>query len=125
MPPERSLDIPSVVGFVLASAGAGALAIELMVRGWWGFATSGVDLLVVLIWLILSGGLCWWAFEHAEGWWQVLAIAGLVVSVVAVAALVLLLALRLLVEHPDAFTDDSNRKRKHRRSNRTRRRRSW
>ena len=119
------MDIPSVAGFIAASAGLIALMAEVNVRGWWGFATSWMDLLAVLGWLGLSGWLSWWAFEGAEGWWQALTFLGVVVSVVAVLALVSLLALRLLIEHPDILADDPKQKRRPKRRRRRRRRRSW
>ena len=125
MPAERSLDLPSLFGFLLASVGAGALASELLVRGWWGFATSGVELIVILTWLTLSGGLCWWAFEQAAGWWQVLAFIGLVISVIAVAVLACALALRFLLENPDILTEDRKQQRKGRRRRRTRGHGPW
>ena len=77
------MDIPAVAGFSLACAGAGTLTIEVKVRGWWGFVTSPVDLIIVLGLLALSGCLSFWAFEHANGWWRALAAAGIVVSMVA------------------------------------------
>lgn len=125
MPAKRSLDIPSLSGFLLASLGARTFAIEVMVRGWWGFATTWVNLIVVLAWLGLSGWLCVGAFESADGWWQVLAFAGIVVSVAALAVLLVVEAHRFLLEHPDALIDDSNRQRKRTRSNRGRRRLPW
>ena len=47
LPAARHIDVPSLSGFVASSAGFTALVVELAVRGWWGFATSGVELLVV------------------------------------------------------------------------------
>jgi uncharacterized membrane protein YbhN (UPF0104 family) len=101
------------------------LAIEVMVRGWWGFATSTADLLVVVGLLVLSTLLSVWAFERAEGWWRALALAGIVVSMFALAVALILLLLRLFVEDPDAFTEDSKRRRGGRRRSRRRRRSSW
>lgn len=101
------------------------LAIEVKVRGWWGLATSTVDLIVVLGLLALSAWLSVWAFERADGWWRVLAFAGVVISLVAVAILFVLAALRLLVEFPGALSDDSNRRRRRGGNNRRRRRSSW
>ena len=73
----------------------------------------------------MSGWLSWWAFEGAEGWRRALAFLGVVVSVVAVLALISLLAFRLLIEHPDILADDSKQKRRPMRRSRRRRRRSW
>ena len=109
----------------MASAGLVALIVEVNVRGLWGFATSWVDLLVILGWLGLSGWLSWWASEGAEGWWRALAFLGVVVSVVAVLAVVALLLLRVLIEYPDMLGDDSKKKRGRRRRGRRRRQRSW
>ena len=115
------VDIPAVAGFSLACAGAGTLAIEVKIRGWWGFVTSTTDLFIVLGLLVLSTLLSVWAFERAEGWWRVLAFAGAAVSLLAVAALVVLAALRLLVEFPGVLSEDSNRQRRRRRGSRRRR----
>lgn len=107
-PPEpwgRSVEIPVVVGFVLACTGARALAIEIKVRGWWGFVASPIDLIVVLGLLALPAWLSLWSFERNDGWWQVLASAGIVVSMVALAVLVIVVALRSLLEHPDALIE--------------------
>lgn len=126
LPAWRRIDIPSVAGSSMASAGLIALILEVNVRGWWGFATSWVDMLVILGWLGLSGWLSWWAFEGAEGWWRALALLGVVVSVVAVLAVVALLLLRVLIEYPDLLDDDSKKKRgRSRGRRRRRRRRSW
>ena len=120
----RSVELPeilAVAGFLLACGGAGMLAIEVKVRGWWGFITSTTDLLVVLGLLVLSTLLSVWAFQRAEGWWRVLAFTGIIISMVAVAVLAILAALRLLVEFPGAFSADSNRQRRRRSGNRRRR----
>ncbi|WP_419848855.1 hypothetical protein [Candidatus Poriferisocius sp.] len=123
----RPVDIPAVAGFSLACAGAGMLAIEVAVRGWWGFVTSPVDLIVVLGLLALSAWLSVWAFGRTDGWWRALAVVGIVVSMVALVFLLILLLLWVLDEEPDAFTGDSNRRHRHRRrrSSRRRRRSSW
>ena len=47
LPVPRHIDVPSLSGLVASSAGFTALVVELAVRGWLGFATSGVELLVV------------------------------------------------------------------------------
>ena len=47
LPTARHIDVPSLSGLVASSAGFTPLLVELTVRGWWGFATSGVELLVV------------------------------------------------------------------------------
>ena len=109
----------------MASAGLIALIVEVNVRGWLGFATSWVDMLVILGWLGLSGWLSWWAFEGAEGWWRALAFLGVLVSVVTVLALLSLLVFRWLIENPDILADDSKQKRRRKGSGRRRRRRSW
>ena len=54
LPAWRRIDFPSVAGFAMASAGPIALIVEVNVRGWWGFATSWVDMLVLVVWLSLS-----------------------------------------------------------------------
>lgn len=120
----RSVDIPeilAVAGFSLACGGAGALAIEVMVRGWWGLVTSPVDLIVVLGLLALSGCLSVWAFEHTDGWWRALAGAGIVISMLALVVLLIFLILWALDEEPNAFTGNSNRRRGRRRNSRRRR----
>ena len=124
-PLGRSLDIPAAAGFALACAGTGTLAIEIKVRGWWGFVTSTADLIFVVVCLTLSTLLSLWAFERADGWWRGLAIAGVVVSILALAFLVVLMTLWLLAQFPGTLSDDSNRQRKQRRSNRRSRRPSW
>ena len=125
LPAWRRIDFPSVAGFVSASAGLTAVIVEVNVRGWWGFATSWVDMLVILGWLGLSGWLSWWAFEGAEGWWRALAFLSVVVSVVAALVVLALLIVRLLVEYPDLLDDDSKQKRKGSRNRRRRTRSSW
>ena len=72
------VDVPAAAGFATSSVGFAALVVELAVRGWWGFATSGWELLVVLGWLGASGWLSWWAFTWTEGGWKVLAFFGVV-----------------------------------------------
>ena len=121
----RSVDIPAAAGFSLACAGAGTLAIEVKVRGWWGFVTSTTDLFIVLGLLVLSTLLSVWAFERAEGWWRALAFTGIVISVVAVAVLAIIAALRLLIELLGVLSGDSSSQRKRRRHSRRRRRSSW
>ena len=111
----RHIDVPSLSGFVASSAGFTALVVELAVRGWWGFATSGVEFLIVLGWLALSGWLSWWAFTWAEGGWKVLAFFGVVLSVVAVLIIVAVFGLRVLVENPDLMDGNSKRRRGRRR----------
>ena len=70
LPSARHIDFPSVSGFAMAALGAGALVIEVNVRGWLGFAGSGVDLAVVTVWLTAAGLLSAWAFQRGDGWWQ-------------------------------------------------------
>ena len=109
----------------MAAAGLIALIVEVNVRGWWGLATSWVDMLVLVVWLSLSGGLSGWAFKNAEGWWLVPSFLGAVVSVIGVAFLLGLAVMWLVSEHPDILTDDSKQKRKGSRNRRRRTRSSW
>ena len=115
LPATRHIDIPSVAGFSMASAGFTALVVELAVRGWWGFATSGWEPLIILGWLGASGWLSWWAFTWADGWWKVLAFFGVVLSVLAALIIVAVFVLRMLVENPDLL-DDNSKRRKSRKS---------
>ena len=94
-----------------ASAGFVALVVEVNVRGWWGLATSWVDMCGLVVWLGLSGWLSGWAFENAEGWWHVPSFLGVVISVVGVAFLLVLAVLWLISENPDILDDDSKQKR--------------
>ena len=125
LPAWQRIDYPSVAGFAMAAAGLIALIVEVNVRGWWGLATSWVDMLVLVVWLSLSGGLSGWAFENAEGWWLVPSFLGVVVSVIGVALLLILAVIWFVSEHPDILTDDSKKKRRRKGSGRRRRRRSW
>ena len=125
LPACRRIDYPSVAGFAMASAGLVALIVEVNIRGWWGLATSWVDMLVILGWLGLSGWLSWWAFEGAEGWWHVPSFLGVVVSVIGVAFLLVLAVMSFVSEHPDILTDDSKQKRKGSSNRRRRTRSSW
>ena len=109
----------------MASAGLVALIVEVNVRGWWGFATSWADMLVLVVWLSLSTWLSGWAYENAEGWWHVPSFLGVVVSVIGVALLLVLAVMSLVSEHPDILTDDSKQKRKGSRNRRRRTRSSW
>ena len=121
------MDVPSVAGFVAASAGFTALVVELAVRGWWGFVTSGWgELLIILVWLGASGWLSWWAFTWAEGGWKALAFCGVVLSVVAVVSIVAVFVLRVLAENPDHLDDNSKRRKSGRsRGSGRRRRPAW
>lgn len=110
---SRDVDVPAVAGLAASSVGFAALVVELAVRGWWGFANSGIELLVVLGWLGASGWLSRWAFSRAEGGWKVLAFFGVVLSVVAVVIIVAVFVLRVLVENPD-LVDRNSRRRKSR-----------
>ena len=67
LPAARHIDVPAVAGFSMASMGFTTLVVELAVRGWWGFATSGVELLIILGWLGASGWLSWWAYTETDG----------------------------------------------------------
>ena len=109
----------------MASAGLIALIVEVNVRGWWGLATSWADMLVLVVWLSLSGWLSGWAFQNAEGWWHVPSFLGVVVSVIGVALLLVLAVMSLVSEHPDILIDDSKQKRKGSRNRRQRTRSSW
>lgn len=114
----RRIDFPSVAGFLLASAGLVALIVEVNVRGWLGFAGSGADFAVVTVWLTLAGALSAWAFQRADGWWPLLAAAGVLLSVVAVAVLFVVAVIWLLVNFPSLLTGDSKRGGKGRRRRR-------
>ena len=116
---SRHVDIPSIAGFGLSAAGFTALVGELVVRGWWGFATSGWDLLIILGKLAASGWLSWWAYGWTEGWPKALAALGIGLSVIAFAVAVALLAFRVLVENTDLV--DGNSKRRNNRSGSKRR----
>ena len=89
----------------MAAVGALALVIEVNVRGWLGFAGSGVDFAVVTVWLALAGLLSAWAFQRADGWWPLLAAAGVLLSVVMVAVLVVLAVFWLFVNFPSLVTE--------------------
>ena len=119
------IDIPSLAGFMSASAGLVALIVEVNVRGWWGLATSWMDMVALIVWLSLCAWLSSWAFENAEGWWHVPSFLGVVVSVVGVAFLLVLAVMWLVSEHPDILTDDSKQKRKRSRNRRRRTGGSW
>ena len=108
----------------MAAAGAAAVVVEVNTRGWWGFATSWIDLSVLAVWLGLAGWLSGWAFENAEGWWHVPSFLGVVVSVIGVAFLLGLALMSLVSEHSDTLTDDSKQKRKGSRNRRRRTRNS-
>ena len=125
LPAWQRIDYPSVAGFAMASAGLIALIVEVNVRGWWGFATSWVDMLAILGWLGLSGWLSWWAFEGSQGWWRALALLGVVVSGIGVALLLILAVIWFVSEHPDILTDDSKKKRKGSGNKRRRRQGPW
>ena len=88
----------------MAAVGASALVIEVNIRGWMGFAGSGVELAAITVWLTLAGLLAAWAFQRADGWWPLLAAASVLVSVVAVAVLVVLAICWLLVNFPSLAT---------------------
>ena len=119
------MDVPAVAGFVAASAGFTTLVVELAVRGWWGFATSGVELLIVVVWLGLAGWLSWWAYTWAEGGWKALAALGVGLSGGALVVVVTLFAFRGVCRVPRPHHRDANRKQKGRRSRRRRRRGPW
>ncbi len=121
LPAWPRFDILSVTGFLTATAGLIALIVEVNVRGWWGLATSWVDMLVLVVWLGLAGSLSIWAFENTEGLWRLPSFLGVVVSVIGLAFLLALAVMSLVSEHPDILTDDSKQKRKR---NRNRRRRT-
>ena len=118
--PRRHFDVCSVVGFLTATAGLIALIAEINVRGWWGLATSWVDMLVLVVWLGLAGWLSSWAFDNAEGWWHIPSFLGAAASVVGLAFLLVLAVMWLVSEHPDSLNDDSKQKRKGQRNRRRR-----
>lgn len=109
------MDVPAVAGFAASSVGFAALVVELAIRGWWGFATSGWELLIILVWLGASGCLSWWAFTWTEGGWKVLAFFGVVLSAVAVLIVFAVFALRVLAENSDLM-DGNSKPRKSRKS---------
>ena len=51
----------------MAAVGASALVIEVNIRGWMGFAGSGVDFAIVTVWLTLAGVLSASASQRANG----------------------------------------------------------
>ena len=109
----------------MAAVGASALVIEVNIRGWMGFAGSGVELAAITVWLALAGLLSAWAFQRADGWWPLLAAVGVILSVVGVAALFVLAVVWLLVNFPGLLAGDSKQKRGSNRNNHRRSRRSW
>ena len=109
----------------MALLGAAAVVVEVSLRGWWGFATSWIDLSAIAAWLSLAEWLSGWAFERADGWWHVPSFLGAAVSVIGVAFLLVLAVMWLISEHPDILTDDSKQKPKRGRSKRRRTRSSW
>ena len=82
----------------MAAVGALALLVEVNIRGWLGFADSGVDFAVITAWLTAAGLLSAWAFRRADGWWPLLAAAGVLLSVVAVAVLAVVAVIWLLIQ---------------------------
>ena len=118
LPAWRRIDVPSLAGFLAASAGLIALVVEVRGRGSWRFATSWVDVLVLITWLGLSGVLFGWAVENVEGWWRVPSLLGVVVSVIGVALLLVLAVVWFVSQHPEILTDNSKQKRKGRRRRR-------
>ena len=124
LPAWRHIDFASVAGLLMASAGLVALIVEVNIRGWWGLATSWVDMLALVVWLSLSVWLSGWALQNAEGWWHVPSFLGVVVSVIGVAFLLVLALMSLVSEHPDVLIDDSKQKRKGSRNRRRRTRSS-
>ncbi len=102
----------------MAAAGAAAIVVEVNALGWWGFATSWIDLSVLTVWLGLAAWLSIWAFENAEGWWHIPSFLGVVVSVIGLVFLLALAVMSLISEHPDILADDSKPKRKRNRNRR-------
>ena len=125
LPAWRRIDFASVAGFAMASAGLVALIVEVNVRGWWGLATSWVDMLALVVWLSLSVWLSGWALQNAEGWWHVPSFLGVVVSLIGVALLLILAVIWFVSEHPDILTDHSKKKRKGSGNKRRRRQGPW
>ncbi len=97
----RDMDVPAVAGFVASSAGFTALVVELAVRGWWGFATSGWELLIIQAWLGGSGWLSWRAYTGTYGWWKALAALGIGLAMVGILWVVAICILWLLVNRPN------------------------
>ncbi len=120
LPTRRRIDFASVTGFLSATAGLIALIVEINVRGWWGLAISWVDMLVLVVWLSLTGWLSSWAFDNAEGWWHIPSFLGAAASVIGLAFLLVLAVMWLVSEHPDILNDDSKQKRNGQRNRRRR-----
>ena len=118
----RQVDVQAVAGFAMSSAGFAWLAVELAARGWWGLATSGWELPILLGWLGASGWLSWWAYGWADGWWKAVAALGVALSVVALVVAIALLALRVLVENPELLDRNSKQRGGNRGRGRRRRR---
>ena len=72
---------------------------------------------MVMVWLTLAGALSAWAFPRADGW-RLLAAAGVLLSVVAVAVLVVVAVFWSLVNLPSLLTGDYKRGGKGRRRRR-------
>ncbi len=121
----RRIDGLAIAGVVLSSVGTGALILEIAARGLRGFVTSQVDLVVVLGLLILATGISWWAFDRADGWWRFLAGTGLAISALALLATAVFLLVRLALESPDVFSNNSRSRRHRRRRRRRPRRTRW
>ena len=109
-PSARRIDFPSVSGFAMAALGA------------WGAPRrgerSGLDGVrwlrcgtspSITVWLTLAGLLSAWAFQRGEGWWPLLAAAGVLLSVVAVVVLAVLAVVWLLINFPSFVTGKRGR----------------
>ena len=118
LPAWRRIDFASPTGLAMAAAGAAAIVVKVNALGWWGFATSWIDLSVLTVWLGLAAWLSIWAFENAEGWWHIPSFLGVVVSVIGLVFLLALAVMSLISEHPDILADDSKPKRKRNRNRR-------
>ena len=70
-----------------------------MNRGGWGFLTSGTYLRVVVGCLLGASALSWWASTWTDGGWKVLAWAGMVTSLCALAAVAAIAAAAIVRDH--------------------------
>lgn len=112
----RAVDVPAVAGLSMAALGFTALVVDLVVRGWWGFATSGWEPLISLGCLAASGGLSWWASTWAEGGWKVLAWFGMLLSAAGIVVIGIVYLLWMAVQYLANTSRSQGRGRRRRRS---------